>query len=237
MAKEIESFRYALELIFDKVRTVKSPTISHRINNIYCLFIGALLGSLRLIGRMCDLRFSVLFLVLILTSCASTPTYDSVSGKLLPSGGRNYLPVNHRAQEKLLRVLAAVSIGLEFFGRSVGPVELKRLSMQHGFGSRLNDNIHSKSLFIDRIAGLRSVGSLWREETFPLRSPGFNRGKSRVIRLLRSDCLDSRIKCNMIEVIRRCLVEKLLRGLKVKTFSWPGIQQPRDVVQADLAHA
>ena len=49
--------------------------------------------------------------------------------------------------------------------------------------------------------------------------------------------LDSRIKRNMIEVIRRCLVEKLLRSLKVKTFSWPGIQQPRNVVQADLAHA
>ena len=49
-------------------------------------------------------------------------------------------------------------------------------------------------------------------------------------------CLDSRIKCNMIEIIRRCLFEKLLRGLKVKTFSWPGVQQPRDVVQADLAH-
>ncbi len=49
--------------------------------------------------------------------------------------------------------------------------------------------------------------------------------------------LDSRIKCNMIEVIRRCLVEKLLRSLKVKTFSWPGIQQPRNVVQSDLAHA
>ena len=48
--------------------------------------------------------------------------------------------------------------------------------------------------------------------------------------------MDSRIKCNMIEIIRRCLVEKLLRGLKVKTFSWPGVQQPRDVVQADLAH-
>ena len=48
--------------------------------------------------------------------------------------------------------------------------------------------------------------------------------------------LDSRIKCNMIEIIRRCLVEKLLRGLKVKTFSWPCVQQPRDVVQADLAH-
>ena len=50
-------------------------------------------------------------------------------------------------------------------------------------------------------------------------------------------CLDSRIKRNMIEVIRRCLVEKLLRSLKVKTFSWPGIQQPRNVVQSDLAHA
>ena len=57
------------------------------------------------------------------------------------------------------------------------------------------------------------------------------------VAFLGSYCLDSRIKCNMIEIIRRCLVEKLLRGLKVKTFSWPGVQQPRDVVQADLAHA
>tara|TARA_B100002019_G_C20879110_1_gene407794 strand:+ start:126 stop:317 length:192 start_codon:yes stop_codon:yes gene_type:complete len=35
-------------------------------------------------------------------------------------------------------------------------------------------------------------------------------------------CLDSRIKCNMIEITRRRLVEKLLRALKVIMFSWPG---------------
>ena len=40
----------------------------------------------------------------------------------------------------------------------------------------------------------------------------------------------------MIEIIRRCLIEKFLRALKVKTFSWSGVQQPCDVVQAYLAY-
>ncbi len=41
----------------------------------------------------------------------------------------------------------------------------------------------------------------------------------------------------MIEIICRCLIEMLLRALKVKTFSWPVVQQPCDVVQAALAQA
>jgi len=115
--------------------------------------------------------------------------------------------------------------------------------MKHLLHSRLQNNIHT-DLVLRHMAHFVNICPNSRDR------PVWSRNRARS-EISTSRCcwpvdisvrrhghmLDSRIKRNMIEVIRRCLVEKLLRGLKVKTFSWTGVQQPRNVVQADLAHA
>lgn len=138
---------------------------------------------------MFNYKFMKLFVVLVIVFCSSGCTPNLATEKVLHSAEQVYFPVNHRVQERLLCVPTAVSIVLEFYGRYFEPIELKKLSMRYGNGSNLDNKVYSKTLFLDQIAGLRSIDSLWREETFSLDNQGFMQGIGRIIRLLRNGVL------------------------------------------------
>ncbi len=103
--------------------------------------------------------------VLILLSCAQ------IQGNV--QGQRAILSMRHQKQEHNMCVPTAASIVIDYYGGSVSPKEIKKLSIQP-------NNNFAGTYYSDLVKGIRTIGYVWTIREYPVNDSAFEIGFSEI---------------------------------------------------------